>query len=112
MKQVLLAVLIATFLLPAIVAAETWSHVPLVDKMCVDKVKADPDKHETSCLLACAKSGYGVLTADGTWIKFDKKGNEEALKALKATKKADGIRVTITGEKEGDMIKVSTLTID
>ncbi|MBZ5588263.1 MAG: hypothetical protein LAO05_06850 [Acidobacteriia bacterium] len=112
MKRLLFIVLIASFILPTIAAAETWSNVPLIDKMCVDKVKADPDKHETSCLLACSKGGYGVLTAEGTWIKFDKKGNEEALKALKATKKTDGIRVTVTGEKEGDMIKVSTLAID
>ena len=112
MKRLILAVLVASFILPAIAAAETWSNVPLIDKMCVEKVKADPDKHETSCLLACAKSGYGVLTADGTWVKFDKKGNEEALKALKATTKTEGIRVTVTGEKQGDTIKVSTLAID
>ncbi len=111
-KWFLPAVLVATLVLPALAVAETWSNVPLIDKNCVEKVKADPDKHETSCLIKCAKSGYGVLTSDGSWVKFDKKGNQEALKALKETKKTDAIRVTVTGEKEGNMIKVATLTID
>ncbi len=112
MRRAVLTVLIASLLTPVLAAAETWSHVALVDKMCLEKVKADPDKHETSCLIACAHSGYGVLTADGTWVKLDAKGNDEALKALKATAKTDGIRVTVTGEKKGDTIHVSKLTID
>lgn len=111
-KAVLVAVMLSVLVLPALAAAETWTNVPLIDKNCVEKVKADPDKHETSCLIMCSKSGYGVLTSDGTWVKFDAKGNEEALKALKATTKENGIRVTVTGERAGDMIKVATLKID
>lgn len=112
MKRLAAVLIVAAIVVPALAAAETWSNVPLIDKNCVEKVKADPDKHETSCLIMCSKSGYGVLTSDGTWVKFDKKGNEEALKALKATKKVDGIRVTVTGERTGDTIKVATLKID
>ncbi|TAM55272.1 MAG: hypothetical protein EPN53_03205 [Acidobacteria bacterium] len=111
-KSLLAAVLLSFAVLPAIAAAETWKNVPLIDHNCVDKVKSDPDQHETSCLIKCAKSGYGVLTSDGTWVKLDKKGNEEALAALKATTKTSGIRVTVEGERSGDMIKVSSLTID
>ncbi len=111
-RAVLAVILVSLFALPALAAAETWENVPLVDKNCSEKVKADPDKHETSCLLMCAKSGFGILTADGTWVKFDAKGNEEALKALKATTKENAIRVTVTGEREGDTIKVQTLKID
>ena len=95
-----------------VASAETWKNVPLVDHSCVNKVKANPDKHKTSCLLMCSDSGYGVLTADGTWLKFDAKGNEEALKALKATEKKAGIRVTVTGDRQGDEIKVTEVTID
>lgn len=111
-RPLLTAVMLSLLALPAIAAAETWTNVPLIDHNCVNKVKADPDKHTTSCLLMCAKSGYGVLTSDGTWVKLDKKGNEEALAALKATTKTSGIRVTVEGERSGDMIKVSSLTID
>jgi phosphoribosylamine-glycine ligase len=112
MKRLSAVLIIAAIVVPTLAAAETWTNVPLIDKNCVEKVKADPDKHETSCLIMCAKSGYGLLTSDGTWIKFDAKGNEEALKALKATTKENGIRVTVTGERAGDMIKVATLKID
>ncbi len=113
MRRALLAfALLSLIALPAVAAAETWENVPLVDKNCADKVKADPDKHETSCLLMCSESGFGILTADGTWVKLDAKGNEEALKALKATSKENGIRVTVTGERKGDSIKVQTLKLD
>src|SRR5512136_2439909 len=112
MKRLAAVLIIAAIFAPALTAAETWTNVPLIDKNCVEKVKAEPDKHETSCLIMCSGSGYGVLTADGTWVKFDEKGNEQALKALKATKKENGIRVTVTGERAGDMIKVATLKID
>jgi hypothetical protein len=112
MKRFSAVLILAAFLLPAIATAETWENLPLVDHNCLERVKADPDKHETSCLIMCSRSGYGVLTSDGTWLKFDKKGNDEALKALKATKKENGIRVTVTGERTGDTIKVATLKID
>ncbi len=112
MRTVMLVAIAAALFASAAAYAETWSNLPLVDKMCLAKVKADPDKHETSCLISCAHSGYGVVMSDGTWVKLDKKGNEEALAALKATKKTEGIRVTVTGEKKGDTIKVSSLTID
>jgi hypothetical protein len=111
-KRIAAVLVVAALIVPALAAAETWTNLPLVDHNCLEKVKADPDKHETSCLIMCSKSGYGVLTSDGAWLKFDKKGNEAALKALKATKKENGIRVTVTGEREGDSINVNTLKID
>jgi hypothetical protein len=98
--------------LPAIAAAETWKNVPLIDHDCLNKVKADPDKHTTNCLIMCSDSGWGVLISDGTWLQFDRQGNEKALKALNETKKTAGIRVTVNGERQGDEIKVATITID
>lgn len=109
MKRLTVLLVVAVFVVPAIAAAETWTNLPLVDHNCLEKVKADPDKHETSCLIMCSTSGCGVLTSDGAWLKFIKTGNEEA---LKATQKTNGIRVTVTGERTGEMIKVATLKID
>ena len=80
--------------------------------MCAAKVKADPDKHPTKCAIQCQASGYGILTSDGTFLKFDSAGNDKALAALKATKKADHLRATVTGEKDGDTIKVDSLSLD
>jgi len=96
--------------LPLATLATTWQDAPLVDHMCLDKVKASPDVHKTSCLVQCANSGYGILE-NGKWIKFDQAGNEMALSALKATAKKDHIRVNVTGELTGDTIHVSKLSI-
>jgi len=110
-RKLSFAVIVAAlaFAVPAL--AEEWKNVPLVDKMCLAKVKANTDKHPTSCLIECADSGYGILIADGTWLKLDKAGNDQALAALKATDKKNHIRVDVTGERTGDTIKVTALTI-
>ncbi|SRR5579871_2282969 len=95
--------------LPGLCAAETWNDVALVDNNCMAKVKADPDTHTKDCALKCSKSGYAVVTSDGTVLKLDAKGNEEATSVIKAYAKPDHLRVTVTGTKEGDTIKVSSL---
>jgi len=104
------AVLLA---LPSFAAAETWTNVPLIDVACSakSKVKANPDAHTRDCALACSKSGYGILTPDGTYLKFDEAGNAKALAALNASQKADHLRVTVTGELEGGTIKVTDLRL-
>jgi hypothetical protein len=90
-------------------AAETWKAVPIVDVACSAKVKGDPDAHTRDCGLACSKSGFGIVTSDGAFLKFDANGNERAVSALKLAQKKDHLRVTVTGKKEGDVIKVTSL---
>ena len=90
-------------------AAETWTKVSMVDTMCALKVKADPDKHTRECALQCAKGGFGIVAADGTYLKFDKAGNDQATALLKASKAADHIRVTVTGTRKGETIEVASL---
>ncbi|HET8946015.1 MAG TPA: hypothetical protein VFQ07_03460 [Candidatus Polarisedimenticolia bacterium] len=93
-------------------AAETWKGVPLVDTQCASRVKSDPDAHTTKCALQCVKNGFGIYAADGTWLKLDEAGNKLAEAAVKSTKKTDHLRATVTGERQGDTIKVATLTLD
>ena len=90
-------------------AADTWTKVSMVDTMCALKVKADPDQHTRECALQCAKGGFGIVAPDGTYLKFDKAGNEQATALLKASKSADHIRVNVTGTRKGDTIEVSSL---
>jgi hypothetical protein len=113
-KWTLAVVLAGSTCLPLAVAAEetTWSNVPVVDSMCLGKVKANPDAHKRTCLLQCSKSGYGLVTQDGTYLKFDEAGNEKTMAALKASKKEDHVRATVKGTKEGDTIKVDSITLD
>ena len=95
-----------------VAAAESWSNVSLIDTMCSVSAKAKPDAHTRACALQCAKSGFGILAADGSYLKFDDNGNTKVLAALKATNKADHLRVSVTGERTGDTIKVNTLRIE
>jgi hypothetical protein len=107
----LLAAVAVVLSLPSFALAASWQNVSLVDQMCLSKVKSNPDKHPTSCLLNCANSGYGIITQDGKYVKLDKAGNEKAVAALKATSKKDHIRVNVDGERKGDVIQVASLKI-
>jgi hypothetical protein len=93
-------------------SAETWKNVSLLDSQCVDKAKANPDKHTVKCALNCEDGGYGILTADGKFLKFDEAGNKKALAALQATTKTDHVRATVEGTIAGDEIKVTSLALD
>jgi hypothetical protein len=105
-------VVLGLLALPLVAAAETWKDVPVIDTACLAKVKADPDKHTTECALKCSKSGYGLLTTDGSYLRFDQGGNEKALAALKATKRTDHLRATVVGERDGETIKVTSFAIE
>jgi len=111
MKKIAAVLMVLAFAGVATAYAEEWTNVALVDHHCMSKVKSDPDTHPTSCLIQCAKSGYGILTTEGKWLKFDKAGNEKALAALKETTKTDHIRVNVTGTLKNDTIDVTELTI-
>ena len=113
MKRVLLLMLAAAAV-PQVAQAETWKNVPLIDTMCVAKaeVNADPDSHPTKCAIQCQGSGYGILAADGSFLKFDSVGNAKATAALKTTKKADHLRVEVQGERRGNEIQVKSVLFD
>jgi hypothetical protein len=111
LASLLMAVALLGVAVPAL-AAETWKGVSLVDTQCASRVKSDPDAHTTKCALQCSKNGFGIYAADGTWLKLDEAGNKLAEAAIKGTKQTDHIRATVTGERQGDTIKVATLTLD
>lgn len=113
MKRSLLLMLAAAAV-PAMLRAESWKNVALVDSMCAGKaaVKAAPDSHTTKCAIQCQAGGYGILTADGRYLKFDRKGNEQASAALKTTNKTDHLRVDLEGERQGDEIQVRSVSLN
>jgi len=97
------------FAAPVLCAAETWNDVSIVDANCSAKVKNNPDAHTRNCAMQCAKSGFGILTADGTYLKFDSHGNDQVVAALKTSQAKDHLRATVTGERDGDTIKVQSV---
>lgn len=113
MRKVILLAIVA-LAAPLVLSAEVWKNVSLMDSMCSAKeqVMKDPDSHPVHCAIQCAKSGFGVVGADGKYLKFDQAGNDQVLAALKSTKKTDHLRVTVDGERKGDSIAVKSVVLD
>ena len=112
MKQRIFVMLfLSVFAVSAAAWAERFNNVPLVDANCAGKVQANPDAHTRACELQCQKSGLGIITADGKFLKFDAKGNAEAIQLLSKSTKADHLRVNVTGQQSGDTIKVESVSL-
>ena len=116
MKRIFLAVLTAALMLSMPLAAETFEGI-LMDKMCSGMVAkkgfAAAKMHTKECALMpnCAESGYGVVTSDGKFLKFDDGGDKKAAKALKATDKKDNLTIKVDGKVNGDTLKVKSLKL-
>jgi hypothetical protein len=91
----------------AIASAETFSGT-VVDVMCKNK---DLAGHTRSCALDCAKSGFGVVQADGKFLKFDESGNARTLSLLKKSAKEKDLKIKVTGTLEGEVIKVQAVEL-
>jgi hypothetical protein len=78
----------------------------MVDVSCSKKATANPDAHTRDCALACATSGFGIVTKDQQFLKFDAAGNARIADALKASSKKDHLRVNVDGDVQGDTLKV------
>src|SRR4051812_32379156 len=92
-------------LLGNIAVAETLSGT-VVDIMCRAK---DLAGHTRECAVTCAKSGYGLVTADGKFLKFDEAGNARALTALKKLTREKDLKAKVTGSVAGDVLKVEAI---
>ena len=88
--------------------ADTLSGT-LVDLNCKAK---DLAEHTRKCAIGCAKSGFGLVTADGKFVKFDEAGNAKALAALQASQKEKDLKATVSGTTEGDVLKVESITLE
>jgi hypothetical protein len=105
----LLTALFAAVALPSFAAeAKSFQNVSMIDVACSTKFAEKLDEHPRACALKCASSGYGVFV-EGKLVKFDAAGNEKAVAALKASSKTDHLRVNVTGEMDGETLKVASL---
>jgi len=95
----------------ALAATESFSNVPVVDVNCSKKAAADPDSHSRDCALKCAASGFGIVTKDNQFLRFDAEGNTKIVNALKASEKKDHLRVDVSGDVTGDTLKVTSVKL-
>jgi hypothetical protein len=86
----------------------------LIDDHCATKMMKNEDpqkaaeKHPASCCNKCIDGGASVVLISGKdELKLDSKGQELAKEMLKK----DGAKteVTVTGEKEGNTLKVTSI---
>jgi hypothetical protein len=110
-KAVSFLVLMGLAAMPALAAVETYNDVPVVDVNCSKKVAADPDSHTRACALKCAASGFGIVTQDKQFLKFDAEGNAKIADALKASDKKDHLRVDVSGDVQGETLKVTSIKL-
>jgi hypothetical protein len=110
-KAVSFLVLLGLAAMPALAAVETYDDVPVVDVNCSKKVAADPDSHTRACALKCAASGFGIVTKDKQFLKFDAEGNAKIADALKASDKKDHLRVDVSGDVQGETLKVTSIKL-
>jgi hypothetical protein len=97
-------------------AADSTVQGYLVDAACAATNASKPGfgaGHSRTCLRmpSCVDSGYGVLTDDKRFIKFDQNGNAQARKLLADQTQEDGIRVDVSGAIDGGSIAVAGLRL-
>jgi hypothetical protein len=107
----ILASLLTFGLLATPALAATFNDVSVIDVSCSKKMTADADSHTRECALACQKGGFGILTADKKFLKFDADGNAKIIEELKASDKTDHLRVNVTGDVQGDTLKVASVQL-
>ena len=91
----------------ALASAEVFSGT-VVDVMCKGK---DLSSHTRQCALDCAKSGFGLVQADGKFLKLDESGNAKTLSLLKKSSKDKDLKMKVTGTMDGDVIKVQAVEL-
>jgi hypothetical protein len=96
---------LALVMLAPLAAADSFSGT-VVDVMCRGK---DLASHTRECALACSKSGYALVTADGKFLKFDEAGNARALATLRKLNKEKDLKAKVSGTLAGDVLKVENI---
>lgn len=97
----------AAALCAGLALAESWTGT-VVDVMCKGR---DLAGHTRQCALGCAKGGFGLVLADGKFVKFDETGNAKALAALKATIKEKDLKAKVSGKLSGEVIQVESVEL-
>jgi hypothetical protein len=104
-----LAYLAAVFTLVATSSrADTWTG-KLVDASCKASDEAR-NQSEANCQATNSTHLFGIELADAKFLALDAVGNTKAANALQRIKKTD-LRATVTGSREGQIVKVETLDI-
>jgi hypothetical protein len=106
MKTFLLVTCVA-FAATTLSAAE-WTGY-LMDTMCAASRLDKAASHTTECMKSCKQSGFGLVTKEGKYIKFNEAGNIKALNELERTGKQAELLVKVSGDMKGNVILVESV---
>jgi hypothetical protein len=110
-KLTSLLLLLGASAVPAFAASASYKNVSVVDVNCSSKAAANADAHTRACALKCAGSGYGIITNDNKFVRFDAAGNQQVVAALKASDRTDHLRVDVSGDLDGSTLRVASLKL-
>lgn len=70
-------------------------------------------KQRPDCSLVknYSKAEYGLITDDKKFYKLDDAGNKQARSLLGNTRDRDNLRVVVTGDLDGNTIKVASMSL-
>jgi hypothetical protein len=109
MRKILSLIALVFALAGASQAAEWTGH--LMDSMCAPTMRDKAASHTAECMKGCRDSGYGLVTQDGKYIKFNEAGNTKAVAELERSGKQENLLVKVAGELKGGVIQVESITM-
>jgi len=68
-------------------------------------------RHDCSLVKNYNRAAYGLTTADKKFYRLDDTGNNQTRQLLKDTPDKDNLKVVVTGNIEGDVIKVTIMSL-
>ncbi len=68
-------------------------------------------KRGCSLMKNFKRSAYGLITADKNFYRLDDPGNRHILQLLRNTPDKDNLKVVVTGDVQGNAIKVTNISI-
>lgn len=89
----------------------------LADWKCTEKMVKDGRekvlKQDNSCSLIknSNRAAYGLITDDKKFYRLDASGNRRAKELLNNSHDKDNLRVVASGDLDGNLVKVKTLSI-
>jgi hypothetical protein len=96
-------------------AADTQGVIAPWDcvKRMVENGRAKTLRDQPGCSLMhnYRRETYGLITGDKKYYRLDDPNNEHILQLLEGTPDKDNLRVVVTGDIDGDTIKVVNMTM-
>lgn len=68
-------------------------------------------RRECSLMKDYVRSGYGIVTDARKFLRFDNAGNRRVVELLRNTSERDNLKVIVTGDIDGDTIKVTEMSL-